>query len=164
MTKHGDCRPVKYIERTRQYYRAMGYKEDYVWATFENVPFAKLKGALSDARIAFITTAGPPDKSNILGDKSRAVWSCDINSVPRNLVTEHLAWDKDSTHTKDQESFLPIDAALGQIKQGNFASLTVRLHGVPTEYSQRKTMEEDAPQILARLREDGADAAFLSPL
>ena len=164
MTKKADSRPVKYIERTRQYYRAMGYKEDYVWATFENVPFAKLNGVLSDTRIAFITTAGPPDKSNILGDRTRAVWSCDINSVPANLFTEHLAWDKDSTHTKDRESFFPIDAARGLKKRGIFASLGVRLHGVPTEYSQRKTMEEDSPQILYRLREDGADAAFLSPL
>ena len=164
MPKMGESGPVKYIERTRQYYRAMGYKRDYVWATFEKVPFSKLNGALSNKRIAFITTAVAPNLSNILEDKTRAVWSCDINSVPANLFTEHLAWDKDSTHTKDQESFLPIDAARGQIKQGYFASLGVRLHGVPTEYSQRKTMEEDAPQILARLREDGANAAFLFPL
>lgn len=164
MPKKEDSRPVKYMERTRRYYRAMGYKKDYVWATFEDVPFAKLKGALSDTRIGFITTARLSDKSNILADRTKAVWSCDINTIPPNLVTEHLAWDKDSTHTEDQESFLPIDAARGQIKQGIFASPGVRLHGVPTEYSQRKTMEEDAPQILAGLQEDGADAAFLFPL
>jgi D-proline reductase (dithiol) PrdB len=35
---------------------------------------------------------------------------------------------------------------------------------VPTDYSQRKTVEQDAPQVLARLREDGADAAILCPL
>jgi hypothetical protein len=35
---------------------------------------------------------------------------------------------------------------------------------VPTEYSQRKTVEIDAPQVLARLRDDAADAALLSPL
>jgi hypothetical protein len=35
---------------------------------------------------------------------------------------------------------------------------------VPTEYSQRATSERDAPEILRRCREDGADAALLVPL
>ena len=164
MPKVGESGPVKYIERTRQYYRAMGYKRDYVWATFEKVPFSKFNGALSNKRIAFITTAVAPDLSNVLKDKTRPVWSCDIKSVPNNLFTEHLAWDKESTHTKDRESFLPIDAAYELINRGIFAAFSVRLHGVPTEYSQRKTTEEDEPQILAGLQEDGADAAFLFPL
>ena len=42
--------------------------------------------------------------------------------------------------------------------------VTARFHGVPTEYSQRKTLTEDAPQILARVCEDRADAAVLCPL
>jgi hypothetical protein len=35
---------------------------------------------------------------------------------------------------------------------------------VPTEYSQRRTIEQDAPEILRRCREDEADAALLVPL
>jgi len=35
---------------------------------------------------------------------------------------------------------------------------------VPTDYSQRRTIEQDAPQILARCREDGVDVALLVPL
>jgi hypothetical protein len=35
---------------------------------------------------------------------------------------------------------------------------------VPTEYSHRKTLTEDAPEVLARLRDDGAQAAILVPL
>lgn len=31
--------PLKYVERTRHYYRALGYTRDYVWATFDTVPF-----------------------------------------------------------------------------------------------------------------------------
>jgi hypothetical protein len=42
--------------------------------------------------------------------------------------------------------------------------LAARFHGVPTEYSQRKTLTEDAPDILSRVREDRADAAVLCPL
>ena len=44
------------------------------------------------------------------------------------------------------------------------ARLAPRFHGVPTEYSQRKTLEEDAPEVLRRLRDDGAEAAILVPI
>ncbi|HCI88374.1 MAG TPA: reductase, partial [Gammaproteobacteria bacterium] len=34
----------------------------------------------------------------------------------------------------------------------------------PTAYSQRQTLEEDAPELLERLQEDQADVALLVPL
>jgi hypothetical protein len=40
-------------------------------------------------------------------------------------------------------------------------SLAPRFHVVYSEYSQRKTVEVDAAEILRRCREDGADAALL---
>ena len=47
---------------------------------------------------------------------------------------------------------------------GLFAGLAAHFHGIPTEYSHRKTLTVDAPQVLSRLRDDGADAAILCPL
>ena len=49
-------------------------------------------------------------------------------------------------------------------RDGLIGGLTARFHGVPTEYSQRKTLEVDAPEIHARLLQDGADAVLLSAL
>ena len=62
--------PIRYMERTRHYYRALGYARDYVWAHFEDVPFAKLAKPLSQARIALITTASPSDFDGV-----KRVWS-----------------------------------------------------------------------------------------
>ena len=151
--------PVRYIERTREYYRALGYAKDYVWAQHDEVPFVRLAKPLSASRIALITTASPADFRGI-----KQVWSGPVSPPPARLFTANLAWDKESTHTDDRESFLPIDAASKLAAEGVFAGLTARFHGVPTEYSQRKTTEEDAPQVLRRLRDDGADAAILCPL
>ncbi|HEU5094692.1 MAG TPA: hypothetical protein VFX03_12725 [Thermomicrobiales bacterium] len=151
--------PVRYIERTREYYRALGYAKDYVWAQHDEVPFVRLAKPLSASRIALITTASPADFRGI-----KQVWSGPVSPPPARLVTANLAWDKESTHTDDRESFLPIEAASKLAAEGVFAGLTARFHGVPTEYSQRKTTEEDAPQVLRRLRDDGADAAILCPL
>jgi D-proline reductase (dithiol) PrdB len=80
------------------------------------------------------------------------------------LFTDNVAWNKESTHTNDRASFLPIETAAELASEGLFGGLAARFHGVPTEYSQRKTLTEDAPEILSRVREDRADAAVLCPL
>ncbi|HEY6980311.1 hypothetical protein [Reyranella sp.] len=151
--------PVRYIDRTRQYYRALGYATDYVWARHDEVPFARLAKPILAARIALITTASPADFKG-----TKQVWSGPVSPPPQSLFTANLAWDKESTHTDDRESFLPIEAASELAAEGMFAGLAARFHGVPTEYSQRKTTVVDAPQVLERLRDDGADAAILCPL
>jgi D-proline reductase (dithiol) PrdB len=151
--------PVRYRERTRHYYRALGYPHDYVWGTFDDVPFTHLRKSLSQARIGLITTASPPAFGGV-----KQVWSGAVSPPPPTLFTANVAWDKESTHTEDRASYLPIEAAAELAAEGLFAGLAPRFHGVPTEYSQRKTLEEDAPQVLARLRDDGADAAILCPL
>ena len=151
--------PVRYMERTRHYYRALGYAKDYVWATFDDIPFMPLPRPLPELRIALITTASPADFDGV-----KRVWSGAVSPPPSSLFTDNVAWDKESTHTNDRASFLPIEAATELAREGLFKELTARFHGVPTEYSQRKTIEEDAPEILARVRQDGADAAMLMPL
>ncbi len=160
----GNDKPVRYIERTREYYRAIGYSKDYVWSSYEEVPFASLARPLREARIALVTTARPLDLSNIDARGIKHVWSGNLDPLPSGLNTDNLAWDRASTHTEDRESYLPLEATLAAAREGMIAGLTSRVYGVPTEYSQRKTIEEDAPKLLALLREDGADAALISAL
>jgi D-proline reductase (dithiol) PrdB len=151
--------PIKYMDRTRHYYRALGYTRHDIWATFDDVPFSQLAKPLSESRIALVTTA-----SAINFDGVKRVWSGHVLPPPPKLFTDNVAWDKESTHTNDRASFLPIEAAADLASEGLFGGLAERFHGVPTEYSQRKTVTEDAPEILSRVREDGADAAVLCPL
>ena len=40
--------PVRYIERTRNYYLGLGYETPYVWAHYLDVPFFHLKKSLSE--------------------------------------------------------------------------------------------------------------------
>jgi D-proline reductase (dithiol) PrdB len=150
---------INYMDRTRHYYRALGYTKDYIWATFDDVPFSQLAKPLSEMHIALITTASPLNFDGV-----KRVWSSPVSPPPPKLFTDNVAWDKGSTHTNDRASFLPIEAAAALALEGLFGGLTARFHGVPTEYSQRKTLTEDAPEILSRVYEDGADAAVLCPL
>lgn len=160
MSPQPDPTPVPYMERTRNYYRALGYEDDYVWAHFEDVPFAHPAKPLAAMTVALVTTAGPGDRSNRDAKGRKQVWSCDVAAPPASFDTD-LAWDREATHMDDRETFLPIDAMRRAVAGGVIGGLALRFHGAPTDYSRRKTMEVDAPEILRRIREDKADAALL---
>jgi len=158
---------VSYIDRTREYYAAQGYERPYRWARHDEVPFTPLPKPLSDCRLAVVTTASPwrdemPRDGVLRGDK--AVWSGPSTDPPTRLFTDDLAWDKEATHTEDVESFVPLRHLAEFAEAGRIGSLAPHFHGVPTDYSQRTTCEQDAPEILKRCREDAVEAALLVPL
>jgi len=163
MNEAADGAPVPYMERTRNYYRALGYEKDYVWARFDEVPFAPLPKPLAELNVALIATAGPPEESGRDARGRRRVWSCDLEAAPARFDTD-LAWDKESTHTDDRETFLPIDAMRRLASRGVVGALARRFHRAPTDYSHAKTLDQDAPELLRRLRQDKADAALLTAL
>ncbi len=61
-----DGEPIAYIERTRSYYQALGYKAPYNWARFDEVPFQPPGRPIVGMRVAIVTTAAPfqPDKGD----------------------------------------------------------------------------------------------------
>lgn len=163
MKDRGSGPPVTYMERTRIYYRALGYANDYVWAHHDDVPFVRPAKPVGAMTVALITTAGPGDHSHRDVRNRKHVWSGLVASPPKSFDTD-VAWDRESTHTDDPESFLPIAAAQRLVADGTLGALAARFHAVPTDYSQRKTVEQDAPELLRRLRKDEADAALLTAL
>jgi D-proline reductase (dithiol) PrdB len=163
MADRGAQGPVPYMERTRGYYRALGYETDYAWAHHEAVPFARPARPAREMTVALVTTAGPPDRSNRDARNRKQVWSGHVADPPPAFDTD-VAWDRESTHVDDRETFLPIDAMQRLVGEGSVGALAPRFHGAPTDFSQRKTCERDAPEILGRLRQDRVDAAILIPL
>ena len=158
---------VSYIDRTREYYAAQGYERPYAWARHRDVPFAPLAKPLSESRVTVVTTAsefhGQTAKEGVLRG-GKQVWSGDTKTTPERLYTDDLAWDKESTHTDDVDSFLPLTHLRAAAEAGRIGEVAPRFHGVPTDYSQRRTLSQDAPEILARCREDAVDVALLVPL
>ncbi|HVO27312.1 MAG TPA: hypothetical protein VMW56_27175 [Candidatus Margulisiibacteriota bacterium] len=154
---------VSYIDKSREYYRARGYTNPYRWAHFEGVPFTALQRPLSQSVLTVITTA------HLLTTEGETPWLQTVFSIPSNdpptrLSTDGLFWDRQATHTDDVDSYFPVHRLHEFVREGRIGRLAQRLHGVPTEYSQRRTQERDAPEVLRRCREDGADAAILVPL
>ncbi len=165
-TSHDDLVPgrskaVGYMERTRNYYRALGYQQDYTWAQNSDIPFTKPAKPLSELTVAVVTTTSPAGTT--LTD-TPVVWSDEATLAPSEMYTDNLAWDKETTHTNDTGSYIPLTAMRSMIAEGELGGVAHRYHGVPTEYSQRQTLHNDAPEILDRIIEDKADAALLVPL
>ncbi|MGE0731861.1 MAG: hypothetical protein AB7O92_27985 [Acidimicrobiia bacterium] len=155
---------VSYIDKSREFYGAHGYERPYQWAYHADTPpFAPLPGLLATLRLGVVTTTFPPLPSGQERPPKQA-YAAPVDPPPTAMFTEDLSWDKDATHTDDPESFLPLARLGEQVAAGRLGSLSPRFYGVPTEYSQRRTLTVDAPAILDLLREDGVDVALLVPL
>jgi hypothetical protein len=161
--------PVPYIERTRDYYSALGYATPYEWAHYSNVPFQRLRKPLSDCRVALITTAAPfrPDRGDQgpgapynAAAKFFAIYSGDSASDP-DLRISHIAIDRKHTTGEDQRSYFPLAELRRSAEAGRIGSVAPRFHGMPTNRSHRTTLTIDCPELVARCMADGADAALL---
>ena len=161
--------PIPYRERIATYYRTLGYGAPYRWAHFADVPFAPLKKPLARSRIGLITTAAPfqPDK----GDqgpgaayngaaKFYRVYSGDT-AADHDLRISHIGYDRTHTTATDSNSWFPLPLLRQVAKSGRIGEVAPRFHGAPTNRSQRVTLDEDCPELLARIREDQADAVIL---
>jgi hypothetical protein len=162
--------PVPYMQRTRDYYKALGFGA-YRWAHYADTPFAPLTKPLSQSRVALITTAAPyqPDKGNQgpgapynASAKFYKVYTDSTETMP-DLRISHVGYDRKHTSAEDPSTWLPLSLLQLAVKAGRIGALTPRFYGAPTNRSQRVTLESDAPEILARVREDAADVAVLVP-
>ena len=151
---------VSYIDKSREYYLAHGYRNPYRWAHHEDAPFAPLAKPLSKCRVALITTASlPGDERNVM-----EVYAAPATPPPPALFTDHRSWHKEATHTRDVESFLPIRRLEELAAAGRIGSPSPRFYGAPTDYSQRRTVDKYAPALLELCRADVVDVALLFPL
>ncbi|MBS0560523.1 MAG: glycine reductase [Proteobacteria bacterium] len=163
--------PIPYMQRTRDYYRAIGYEVPYRWAHYVDVPFQPLSIPLSKARVAIVTTAARFDPSK--GDqgpgapyngsaKFYQVYDGDSATDP-DLRISHIGYDRVHTTATDSNTWFPLPLLRRFAEAGRIGAVAPRFFGAPTNRSHRVTIETDAPDILARCRQDGVDAAVLVP-
>jgi D-proline reductase (dithiol) PrdB len=163
--------PIPYMQRTREYYLALGYGNPYRWAHYAEVPFTPLPKPLRECWVALVTTAAPyrPDKGDQGpgapyngGAKFYQVYSGD-SALEHNLRISHVAYDRVHTTAEDSNTWFPLPALRRLAAEGRVGRLASRFHGFPTNRSHRTTLEQDCPELLARLRADLVDAVILVP-
>lgn len=162
--------PIDYIERTRSYYEALGHAP-YLWAHFADVPFARLRRPLSQCSVALVTTAAPfnpakgeqgPGAPYNAAAKFFQVYSGPSASDP-DLRISHIAIDRAHTTAEDKNSYFPLDALRRALERDRIGRIAARFHGLPTNRSQRTTIDADCVQLVRRVQEDEADAVILVP-
>ena len=108
--------PIPYMERTRDYYVALGYDNPYRWASFTEVPFAPLRTPLSLARVGLITTAAPyqpgagdqgPRAPYNAAAKFYTVYSGDTGE-DHDLRISHVGIDRKHTTAEDPGTWFPL--------------------------------------------------------
>jgi D-proline reductase (dithiol) PrdB len=162
---------VKYIDRTREYYLAEGYKTPYKWAHFEDIPFARVTKPLAQCRVGLVTTSDiaalnergerePHDAATLIGN----VYSIPFDIPVERLYSRNEHYDRHATTLDDVNSYCPLTRLRELAAEGRIGATATRFHGVYTAYSQRVTMERDAPETLRRCREDGVDVVLLTPV
>lgn len=163
--------PIAYMERTRTWYLGLGYGNPYRWAHYIDAPFHALAKPLSECTATIITTAAPyrpdlplkpPGTAYNAAAKFDSVYSGDTG-IDHDLRVDHVAVDFKHTSMEDSGAWFPLRALRLAAAQGRVGRLARRFHGAPTNRSQRRTIEVDCPEVVARCREDGVDVALLVP-
>jgi hypothetical protein len=153
---------VSYIDRTREYYGALGYGRPYRWSYDPGVPaFSPLPGPLADLRVGIVITSYPPMGP---GEPSQATGPY-VLGIDEGRAGPHgeIAPAADVAWAGRRDITPAVTALRAQVASGRIGSLSPRFYGVPTEYSQRRTSEQDAPFVLEQARLDGVDAMVLLP-
>lgn len=163
--------PVPYMQRTRDYYLAIGYDTPYRWAHNIAAPFQPLTKPLAKSRVAIITTAARFDPSK--GDQgpgatynggAKFYQVYDGDTAQRHdLRISHVAYDRAHTSATDMNTWFPLEQLQRLAAEGRIGSVAPRFFGAPTDRSHRMTIDTYAPDILARCKADAVDAAVLVP-
>ena len=163
--------PIPYMQRSRDWYLALGYGNPYRWAHYDEVPFHPLAKPVSQCTVALVTTAGPyqpgkgpqgPGAPYNASAKFYAVYSGE-SAIDHDVRIAHVAIDRKHTTMEDRGTWFPLRHMRELAGRGAIGALARRFHGMPTNRSQNRTLDVDCPELLARCREDGVDAAVLVP-
>jgi D-proline reductase (dithiol) PrdB len=162
-------RPIPYMQRIRDYYVTLGYGAPYRWAHYADVPFQAPRKPLSESTVALITTAAPyqadkgdqgPGAAYNASAKFYTVYSGDT-AAEHDLRISHVGYDRVHTRATDPNTWFPLAALRRAAAARRIGKLATRFHGAPTNRSHRTTLDIDCPELLARCRADGVDAAIL---
>ena len=158
---------VRYIDKTREYYRGEGYDRVYGWAHNESIPFtpfSRVGKPLTQCRVGLVSS-GDVVRKDIeppADDPRRLVYALPADLPADRFQSRKAAYDRYATTLEDVDSFLPLTHLRRLAADGVIGSVAARFQVIASEYSQRKTLTIDAPEICRQMREDGVDVALLA--
>lgn len=166
-----DDTPLGYIERTRHYYKTLGFGAPYEWAHNTQIPFCKPKKSLRDATVAIVTTAAPyqpeagdqgPGAPYNAAAKFYKVYADSTKQMP-DLRISHVGIDSENTRAEDIGSYFPLNALKVAETAGRIGRVAAQFYGLPTNRSKRVSVTIDAQDLKDCCLADQVDAVILVP-
>jgi D-proline reductase (dithiol) PrdB len=131
----------------------------------ETTPFARLAKPLSACRLAIVTTAGVHcrgDRPFGPGDQTYRAIPSDTPSA--GIVQSHTSLGFDRVPVmRDLNISFPIDRLRELVARGELGSLARSYSFMGALREVGRLERETGPEVARRLREDGADAALITP-
>lgn len=164
---------VRYIDKTRDYYRAAGYKHDYAWESNDACAIAPVVPELSGAKIGLVTTASMvrlgEDGVDLETPRFMGSNKLEVFPVPANWPVDRLRstsedHDRFQTDMADVGAYFPKDLLAAMADEGVIGSVADVSWRILPNYSKRKVTNVDAPEVLRQMRDAGVDAAVITPV
>jgi hypothetical protein len=165
--------PVRYIDKTRDYYRREGYQRDYLWATFADGPFTPLRKPVRECRVMLVSTASlvildadgrPTEEARMQGTNALEVFPVPSDLPVARLRSASEDHDRFQTDMADVDAYFPLTRLRELAAAGEIGSLAPEALRLLPNYSHRKVLTVDAPEVLRRARAAAVDAVLLTPV
>ena len=157
---------IKYIDRTREQYAALGHGE-YRWVhSDDSPPWTPLSKRVSESKLGVVATGGiyavGQSAFTFLDDTTYRAIPTDIASG--KLRATHFAYDL--TDARDDINVVfPIDTLRGLVAEGAVGQIAANFYtcmgGI---YSARRVRDELAPALVERCVTDGLDVVLFVPV
>lgn len=169
MNSHSES--LNYIQRTRHYYQTLGFGKPYEWAQFSDVPFSALNKPLDECTVGLVTTAALfevhkgnqcPGAPYNAAAKFYNVYRETTSNFP-DVRISHIAYDRTHTTAEDSGTYFPLNALQQCANKNIIQSVFPYFYGLPTNRSQKTTIEIDCQHLLSHCLSDKIDIALLLP-
>jgi D-proline reductase (dithiol) PrdB len=132
----------------------------------DTAPFSILRKPLSAVRLAIVTTAGlhrRGDRPFDPGDQTYRVIPSDTEAA--NIIQSHTSIGFDRAPImRDLNISFPIERARELAARGDLGGLAPACYSfMGAQRDTRRIESETGPEVAARLRAEGADAALITP-
>ena len=132
----------------------------------DTAPFTRLATALASCRLAIVTTAGlhrRDDRPFGPGEQGYRVIPSDTPAA--DIVQSHTSLGFDRVPTmRDLNISFPVDRLRELVAQGELGSTAPHNYSfMGAQRELRRIQEETGPEVGRRLRDEGVDAALITP-
>jgi D-proline reductase (dithiol) PrdB len=160
-------KPIRYVDRLNDFYRSQGFPP-YQWTVHEEAPFTPLRRPLDGCRVSMLTAGGvsrcaaSPWNPNARNDLRLDEIASD---APSSDFQIHDAYYDHRDADRDLNCLFPIDRLRELAAEGLIRDIAPRIWSgfMGRIYKRRAVIEEAAPALAARLREDAVDLFVLVP-